>query len=469
MTIEAEFEAIPKITYTLTIKATGNGSATYNETAVRNETREFTIEEGTTVSVLLSADEGNRIKSLKVDDNDATSSISKSQYTINNFSANVTLDIEFEEEIKSVSNEGVNYSVVSQDEQTVNVANGNYKLTLEVPVSFTANNIEWRVVGIEKDALKDNSELAAIIWNPEYKFTESVSNPNLLLYVKSADYAPSDVKNVIVNNKAKSITLTDAVSGNNFYCPQEFTAEQISYEHNYSMKTGYNTCQGWESIVLPFDVAAVTNNSGTELVAYPLWNRGDSKRPFWLYSMNEDGWKSESAIKANTPYIISMPNNENYDATYNQSGNIVFSASNVKVKSSDNMSNSRHGHRNLVPNYQNNGSSSEIYALNVNTLWDKNTENDIAEGSAFIRGLRQVRPFEAYMTIDSGGSTTRSISIFGDGDATGIMDIPASGEKENVKVYSLSGALIKQGKRDDVIKNLPKGIYIINKKKVVVR
>ena len=73
------------------------------------------------------------------------------------------------------------------------------------------------------------------------------------------------------------------------------------------------------------------------------------------------------------------------------------------------------------------------------------------------------------MTIDSGGSTTRSISIFGDGDATGIMDIPASGENENVKVYSLSGALIKQGKRDDVIKNLPKGIYIINKKKVVVR
>ena len=31
--------------------------------------------------------------------------------------------------------------------------------------------------------------------------------------------------------------------------------------------------------------------------------------------MNEDGWKDESTIKANTPYIISMPNNENYDAT----------------------------------------------------------------------------------------------------------------------------------------------------------
>ena len=468
-TVEVEFEVIPPTTYTLSIKATGNGKVTYGSTDVRNNTSTFTVNKGTSATITFTPDNGYRIKSVKNGNTDVTSSVSGNQYTISSINSDTTIEVEFVEDIKTVSNNGVNYNVVSQDERTVNVASGDYGLVLDVPATFTANNKEWKVVGIEKDALKDNSELAAIIWNPEVKFTENVNNPNLLLYVKSTEYAPSNVKNIIANSKAKSITLTDASNGNNFYCPQEFTAEQISYEHNYSMKTGYKTCQGWESIVLPFNVAVITNNVGTELVPYSLWSRGDSKRPFWLYSMIENGWKSESAIKANTPYIISMPNNENYDATYNISGNIVFSASNVKVESSENLTSSKSNHKNLVPNYQNQESSNNIYALNVNNLWDKNTESDMAEGSVFIRGLRQVRPFEAYMTIDSGGSATRSISIFGDGSTTGIMDIPTFENDGEVKVYSLSGALLKQGKHNEVIKSLAKGIYIINNKKVVIK
>lgn len=363
----------------------------------------------------------------------------------------------------------VNYRVISEEEQTVVIAKGDYGLSLDVPASFTANNKEWRVIGIETDALNTATDLAAIIWNPEIKFTEKISNPNLLLYVKSKDYAPSDLSNIIVENKAERIILTDAVEGNNFYCPQEFTAEQITYEHNYSMKTGYNSCQGWESIVLPFDVTVVTNHIGTELVPYSLWSLGDSKRPFWLCSMNEEGWKDESAIKANIPYIISMPNNENYDATYNITGNIVFSASNVTVQTSDNLVSSKHGHRNLVPNYQDTDRSSEIYALNVNNLWSTNTDSDLAEGSAFIRDSRQVRPFEAYMTIDSGGSTTRSINIFDDNETTGIMNLPlACKNKDGVlRVYSLSGMLLKQGKDEKILNDLPKGVYVVNGKKIV--
>ena len=37
------------------------------------------------------------------------------------------------------------------------------------------------------------------------------------------------------------------------------------------------------------------------------------------------------------------------------------------------------------------------------------------------------------------------------------------------RVYSLSGALVKQGKAEDVTNGLPKGIYIANGKKFVVR
>jgi hypothetical protein len=185
--------------------------------------------------------------------------------------------------------------------------------------------------------------------------------------------------------------------------------------------------------------------------------------------MNEDGWKDETAIKANTPYIISMPNNDNYDATYNISGNIVFSASNVTVQESNNLVSSKHGHRNLVPNYQNRDSSPEVYALNVNNLWDQNTDSDLAEGSAFIRDSRQVRPFEAYMTIDSSGGTTRSISIFDDYNTTGIKNLPLARKHNDgmIRVYSVSGILIKQGTDERILNELPKGIYVVNGKKII--
>ena len=461
--VEVEFA---EIQVALKIKATGNGSVIYGEATIRENTSNFSVSEGSSITITLNPDEGYRVRSLNVNSTDVTSNIKNNKYTISNINADTNIEVEFV--IQMFVSDGIAYNVVSYDEKTVKISNGDFGLCTNIPSSFTAYDTEWTVVGVEIDAFKSATELAAIIWNPEYKFTEGLSNPNLLLYVKSEDYAPEDVKNVIVNNKAKSITLSDADGGNNFYCPQAFTAEQITYVHNYSMKTGFNTSQGWESIVLPFDVALVTNQTGTQLVPYTLWKLGDNTRPFWLYSMNEDGWKQASAIKANTPYVISMPNNENYNATYIQSGDVKFSASNVEVKASDELANSKWGHRILVPNYQTQKSSSDIYALNVNNSIYTYTESDPVEGSAFIKDLRDVGPFEAYVMLDSNSSATRCLSIFGDDDTTDIMDLPTSSDHNgNNKVYSLSGRLIKQGKDDKDLQNLPKGVYIINGKKVI--
>jgi len=467
-TVEAEFEAIPPTTYTLSIKASGNGSVRYGYTSVKGKTSTFTVIEGTSVDLIIIPDDACILKSFVLNNTDITVNIVNNKYTISNINEDITVEVQFKE-IETITYGGMEFKVSSIEQKEVLVSKGNYGLWIEVPETVSANNLTWTVTGFEDGAFESANELAAVIWNPQVKFKEKVNNPNLLLYVKAADYAPTEVKNVIVNGKAKNITLNDAASGNNFYCPQEFTAELITYEHNYSMKTGYSTCQGWETIVLPFDVTVVTNNIGTELVPHTQWTLGDSKRPFWLCSMNEDGWKDESAIKANTPYIISMPNNDNYDATYNISGNIVFSASNVTVQASNNLVSSKHGHRNLVPNYQNIDRSSDIYALNVNNLWSTNTDSNLAEGSAFVRDSRQVRPFEAYMTIDSGGGSTRSISIFDDDDVTGIMDLPlASKNKDGViRVYSLSGILLKQGKDEKILNDLPKGAYIVNGKKII--
>ena len=102
-TLEVEFEAIPVPTYTLSITATGNGSATYGETSVRNETTSFTVNEGTNATVTFLPDEGNGIASVMLNESDVTSQVSENSYTISNITADTTLTVTFQE-VSAISN-----------------------------------------------------------------------------------------------------------------------------------------------------------------------------------------------------------------------------------------------------------------------------------------------------------------------------------------------------------------------------
>lgn len=457
--IEVEFEAI---VYTLSISSTGGGVTEYNSTEVRGTTMAFTVNNGSSATILFIPDDGNRLNSIIVNGTDVTSQVTSNRYTISDIRANTTLAATFVGDITVVTVEGVNYKVVSQSNKTINLAGGDYGQVLTVPTSVSSNEKTWKVVGVEQDALKDNTDLAAIIWNPEVEFNGVVNNPNLLLYVKNKQYAPNTIKNVVVNGEAEEITLVDAQSGNNFYCPQAFTAKKVSYEHHYGMTTGYNTCQGWETIVLPFDVATILNATAQEIVPYAIWDESSNLRTFWLYNLTASGWQAANSIKANTPYIISMPNNENYDASYNITGNIQFIGNNVQIKASDNLSAVQSGNKSFVPNYQYQETSSSIYALNVNNQWNTNTSPE-AEGSTFVRSLRAVRPFEAYLTVEGGTSAPNYIPLFGDGMPTGIdAKLVNSEEVNSEKWYSLDGRKL-QGKPTT------KGLYIVNGRKVVVK
>ena len=409
------FEAIP--TFTLTVKSSAFGSVKYGDVVVTNRTETFSVREGTSATMTFTPDDNGRLRNIILNGTDITNQLVNGQYTISNIKADQSVEAEFVEDITKVTNAGVAYTVTSYDDQTVVVAAGNYGNVLTVPASFTAKEKTWTVVGIDEDALKDNTTLAAIIWNPEVAFTAKVSNPNLLLYVKAAQYAPTTVQNVVVGDDdegevlmAENIVLVEAASGNDFYCPQAFTAKRISYEHNYSMISGYKTCQGWETLVLPFDVTMMINAKGQELTPYTNWQYGNSQRPFWLYEMTTQGWKAGSGIKANTPYVISMPNNEMYDVSFNQAGNIQFIGTNVEVKASTEMTTGQYGNKRLVANYQTQEASADIYPLNVSNEWSQNTATEV-EGSTFIRSLRSVHPFEAYLTVE-GSNAPWAIPIF---------------------------------------------------------
>ena len=157
-----------------------------------------------------------------------------------------------------------------------------------------------------------------------------------------------------------------------------------------------------------------------------------------------------------------MPNQSGYQSSYLLNGDVTFSSENVQVVRTPDFSGK------FVPTYVPVQRSSNIYALNVINSYVNNTSVYDA-GSRFISNLRDIRPFEAYF---SQGSSTRSVIEINLGNGTTNMDALFNEENSNtsVKIYTLSGKLVEKtslGNLEGVINNLPKGVYVVNGKKIV--
>lgn len=457
-TIEVEFEAIPASTYSLSISASGNGSVSYNGTAIRNRTTSFTVDEGSSATITFAPDNGNSITSVKLNNSDITSQISGNSYTVNNITANTTLSVTFQEDVNALTVDGLNYTVTSQSNKTVTLTSSGSGQVLTVPATITQNGTTWKVTGIDQNALKGNTELAAIIWNPEAAYTATVSNPNLLLYVKSSDYAPATIQNVVVNGTASNIVLAEAKSGNNFYCPQSFVAQKISYTHNYQMQTGIGEARGWETIALPFDVQTITHATKGTIKPFANWKSDDTAKPFWLMELTGTGFVETGSIKAYTPYIISMPNNSQYDNQWLLNGKVTFAANSVTIGKTENLNQPTFNGRSFIPCFAEKESASGLYALNVNNDFETNNSG-MTEGSWFVVNKRNVHPFEAYMTSTS-SAPQFAFGVF-EGMTTGIqMMVDGNWTKEEV-VYDLQGRKVNAPSK--------KGVYIINGKKLMIK
>ena len=338
--------------------------------------------------------------------------------------------------------------------------------------AFADMNLEWYVspynfTSVGSGIFKGCDKLAALTWNsssielPEDVVTD-VANPNMLVYAKVQAMIPYTMKNVIVNGVANNIVLVDSAGNNNFRCPEEFLARRITYTHNYQQETKQGQTQGWETLALPFTVSKITHETKGEITPFAVEG---AERPFWLYELGGNGMEKATEIRANTPYLICMPNDDAYGDEYMLGGRVTFSATNATITTSGGTTVSR-GDRQFVPTYQRVASSSDVYALNVNEV-----VGDNPVGSVFVPSLREVRPFEAYSVHSTNRARIITVSSLGGGDATGINDLIQNNAGESaddvVKVYSLSGALIKQGKREEVLRSLPNGLYIINGKKII--
>lgn len=301
--------------------------------------------------------------------------------------------------------------------------------------------------------------IAAIVWNGDDALTadmlDGIDNPNLLVYVTEASKAPSGIQNLVINGTAEEIVLTDASGNNNFYCPQAFTAQSISYTRNFSQTTQIDVCRGWETICLPFTVQSVRHQSHGALTPF---GGGDNGYPFWLRQLSGSGLTRATQIQANVPYLISMPNNTVYPSVYNQAGNVTFSASNVTVPVTSAQTASGAGVT-LRAAFQQVAQGSGVYALNVGEA-----RGEYPEGSVFEQNYRGIRPFQAYTNHNSGTRfiTLMSLGLGGD-DATGIDAMLMDNEESNNDTwYSLDGRRLDS-------KPTKKGVYIRSGKKIVIK
>ena len=300
--------------------------------------------------------------------------------------------------------------------------------------------------------------IAAIVWNADdalsSEMLSGITNPNLLVYVTEASKAPSGVQNLIINGTAAEIILTDASGNNNFYCPQSFTAQSISYTRSFSQTTQIDVCQGWETISLPFTVQSIRHQTNGALVPFGAGNNG---YPFWLRQLSNSGLSRATAIEANRPYLICMPNNTVYPSNYNQAGNITFSATNVTVPVTSDQTASGAGVT-LRPAFQQVAQSGSVYALNVGEA-----RGEYPEGSVFERNYREIRPFQAYT---SHGSGTRFITVSsmggGDDGFTGIESIDSEDTDDNGTWHTLDGRRLEG-------KPVKKGVYIKDGRKYIIK
>lgn len=485
---------------TLTIMSQGHGAVNYGSANVVSY-QSFDVKEGTSINLTFIPDNGYTLSQLTVNGEDVIKEVKNNTYSLGQLTKDVIVIASFVETTGTFLENGIYFSILSAADKTVIVRKStSYHGHINVPESITRFDENWKVVGVADNAFNnctrlitvtlpqsmksDNmglslftgcTKLAALVWNANFMLTTSVmgmvTNPNLLFYTKNSAYSPKGVENVIVNGIADKITLYDTTTeGDNFYCPTAFKAKDISYSHNYKMESAYGGVGGWETLALPFTVQKITHERVGDIVPFAAYD--GSRAPFWLYTYSSSGFKRARTIEANVPYIICMPNNNEYDAEYRLSGKVTFSAKNAVVASSDGTAQNEkpsRGNKTFVAAYKakTRAESTDVYAMNViNDLYSKT--GGYNAGSIFISNLRTVAPFEAVMTSSSAASRVIGIDF---NETTGIESLPTV-YRNIYNVYNLNGQLLIKAdnveEQDRLMNQLPPGVYIVNGKKMII-
>ncbi len=281
------------------------------------------------------------------------------------------------------------------------------------------------------------------------------SNPNTLYYIGNNETAPSGLNNsnLVQGSTANEIVLTD---GYDFFVPTTFTANTIKYKTTPTK--GTSGTGGWTTISLPFDVSHVTAN-GTTIDWFH--SKNDTGKNFWVRQFTgiDDAdavlFGNVEQMEAYVPYIVAFPT-DRWGAQYNLVGKeIVFHGTNARLIADVPM-------RLVTSKITFEGTTAK------SNVTDSYLLNEA--GNSFTRGNGAVSPFRAYFKPKDDALSSKLSIKFVDDEPTAITDLTLDEADGTVAVYTLSGmrigtVRIVNGKPQTDA--LPKGVYIINGKKVI--
>ena len=231
----------------------------------------------------------------------------------------------------------------------------------------------------------------------EASYFDDVSrHGNMLVYVQDRNTRVTYQGNVVVENIADHIVLTEGLPFRNI---REFTARRISYTHDFSKQTRIGEAGGWEALILPFSVKNVTSEEKGKLLPF---GKADfiTSLPYWIANLQANGtFAYIDEITANMPFIMKVPNSDEYEDIYNISGNIIFSAEDVVVSATTSLSQPSGSGYTLAGCYEGVPAGSRVFALNDDDYMVGGAT--YVPGGLFASGIRDIRPFEAYVYNES--------------------------------------------------------------------
>lgn len=284
------------------------------------------------------------------------------------------------------------------------------------------------------------------------------SNPNTLYFLGSGDdTANLTDKNVIIDGVADNIALTD---GYNFKCPLDFTAHNISYSRVFT--TGANLTGGWTTITVPFDVQTVKADGKT----IDWFHKAtDVDKDFWMKRFASDEptmvyFDYADVMEAGKPYIIAIPGDA-WGSQYDLTGKTIsFEATDAEVSGT-----SRPNVNGASFNFH--GTTSRAAHSNIYAL------NDSGDRFELTTASKQIDAFRGFFEPITYGSLAPTLIIrHGDGSTTGLNDLRGVTTRDvtDNTLYRLDGTKVRSLRPTEdgsVTSGLPKGVYIMNGKKII--
>jgi hypothetical protein len=305
--------------------------------------------------------------------------------------------------------------------------------------SLTSVTIPKSLTDIGSDAFGGSGSIKLINWKSnchindvfgEYTYKRAL----LLLYTADDGSLPEGYEafsNISIDDnpiEILDVTNLDA----NFTPYLTKTAKKIVYTKNFTENWNFNgeswVFNRWFTITLPFKPTEITHE--TKGILAPFGSDVEGAKNFWLRELTSDGFKNVTEMEANHAYIIAMPTSSDYAEEYRLTGTITFSAENVDLSQMSWEPIVSEGPiYSMYPTYEKVNKARGVYALNVDYWID-----GYDYGQVFVHSTIDVNPYEAYVKLNDGGTTMRSLLPV-DNKRTAVRGVSSSNKASSRGAY----------------------------------